>query len=185
VLLSALLVVLLSMVLFPWVLLPWVLLLSAVLLSTVLLSMVLLPAVLLSMPLLPPMLSPTLIPASLPALLLILLVVLLVVIEDGNALVAVGALDEPVVASATGSSLVLCTAEEVGEADEVDSTGSSDITEVVLEVDKSDGKSGRPTVTAAVANAVVLPRASTSAVTATTTSAFEFVLNMLGSIAVP
>jgi hypothetical protein len=180
VLLSALLVVLLSMVLFPWVLL-----LLAVLFSVVLLSMVLLPAVPLSMLLLPPMLIPTLIPVSLPALLSILLVVLLVVIEDGNALVAVGALDEPVVASAMGSSLVLCTAEEVGEADEVDSTGSSDITEVVLEVDKSDGKSGRPTVTAAVANAVVLPRASTSAVTATTTSAFEFVLNMLGSIAVP
>jgi hypothetical protein len=175
VLLSALLVVLLSMVLFPWVLL----------LLAVLFSMVLLPAVPLSMLLLPPMLIPTLIPVSLPALLSILLVVLLVVIEDGNALVAVGALDELVVGSAMGSSLVLCTAEEVGEADEVDSTGSSDITEVVLEVDKSDGKSGRPTVTAAVANAVVLPRASTSAVTATTTSAFEFVLNMLGSIAVP
>lgn len=154
-------------------------LLSVAPLSVVLLSIALLPMVLLSTML--AMLLSVLLAASTT----ILLVVLLVVIGDDNALVAEGALDEPVVASAMGLSLVLCTADEVGEADEVDSTGSSDITEVVLEVDKSDDRSGRPTVTAAVANAVVLPRASTSAVTATTTSAFEFVLNMLGSIAVP
>ena len=154
-------------------------LLSVAPLSVVLLSIALLPMVLLSTML--AMLLSVLLAASTT----ILLFVLLVVIGDDNALVAEGALDEPVVASAMGLSLVLCTADEVGEADEVDSTGSSDITEVVLEVDKSDDRSGRPTVTAAVANAVVLPRASTSAVTATTTSAFEFVLNMLGSIAVP
>jgi hypothetical protein len=160
-----------------------------VLLSVVLLSVAPLSVVLLSIALLPMVLLSTMLAMLLSVLLAasttILLVVLLVVIEDDNALVAEGALDEPVVASAMGLSLVLCTADEVGEADEVDSTGSSDITEVVLEVDKSDDRSGRPTVTAAVANAVVLPRASTSAVTATTTSAFEFVLNMLGSIAVP
>jgi len=164
-------------------------LLLVVLLSVVLLSEAPLSVVLLSIALLPAVLLSTLLAILLSVLLAasttILLVLMLVLIEDGDALVAEGALDEPVVASAIGLSLVLCTADEVGAADEVDSTGLSDITEVVVEVDKSDGKSGRSTVTAAVANAVVLPRASTSAVTATTMSAFEFVLIILGSIAVP
>lgn len=161
--------VLLSGVLLSLVLL-WLILLSLVLLATVLLSLVLLL---------------TLLSVLLLALLSMLLVVLLVVLEDDNTLVDVGALDELVVLPGLGSSLVLGTAEELGEADELDSTGSSDITEVVLEVDNSDGTSGRPTVTAAVANAVVLPSASTFAVTATTTSAFELVLSILGNIAVP
>lgn len=110
---------------------------------------------------------------------------LLAVLEDITALVGVGQLDEPGTFSEFASSLVLDTADEVGDADEVDSTGSSDITEVVLEVDKSDGTSGRSTVTAAVVNAVVLPSASTFAVTATTTSAFEFVLTTAGNTPVP
>lgn len=148
--------------------------------STVVLSLVLLSVVLLSVLLLSMLLS-----TLLPTLLSTLLVVLLVVLEDNNTLVGVGVLDEPVTSSALVPLLVLCAAEEVGVADEVDATELSDITEVVLEVDKSDGTSGRPTVTAAVANAVVLPSASTSAVTATTTSSFELVLSISGNIAVP
>jgi hypothetical protein len=161
-----------------------VVLLSMALLSLVLLSVVLLSGVLLSVVLLSTLLV-MLLSVLPPALLSMLLVVLLDVLEDGCTLVDVGALDELVVPSELGSSLVLGTAEEVGEADDVDSTGSSDITEVLLEVDKSEGTSGRPTVTAAVANAVVLPSASTCAVTATTTSAFELVLRTLGNSAVP
>jgi hypothetical protein len=141
--------------------------------------------VLLLVVLLSTLLLSTLLSVLLPALLPILLAVLLVVLEDDNALVGVGALDELLISCVLVPSLVLGTAEEVGEADEVDSTEASDITEVVLEVDKSDGTSGRPTVTAAVAKAVVLPSASTCAVTATTTSAFELVLRTLGNIAVP
>jgi hypothetical protein len=67
----------------------------------------------------------------------------------------------------------------------VGSAEASDITAVVVEVDNRDDKSGMSTVTAAVVNAVVLPKASTMAVTATTTSASEFVLIMLDNAAVP
>lgn len=115
----------------------------------------------------------------------VLSVALLVVIEDVGVLVDIGALDGPVVLSEFAPSLVLGTADEMVEPDEVDATESSDITEVVLEVDKRDDTPGMSTVTAAVASAVVLPSASTSAVTATTTSAFEFVLSILGNTAVP
>ena len=129
-------------------------------------------------------------PVVLLAVLLVVLnsvfsVVLLVVLEDNGALVDAGALDGLVASSEVGPSVVLGAADEVDEAAELDSAESSDITEVVVDVDKSYGTSGRPTVTAAVANAVVLPSASTSAVAATTTSAFEFVLTTLGSIPVP
>jgi hypothetical protein len=173
VLLSILLVVLLSILL--------VVLLSVLLLLLILL-VVLLSALFV---VLFGVLLPALLSVLLTTLLSILLVVLLVVLEDDNTLVDVGALDKPAIPSELGSSLVRCAAEEVGEADEVGSTKSSDITEVVMEVDKSDGRSGRSTVTAAVASAVVLPSALTFAVTATTTSAFEFVLIILGNIAVP
>lgn len=62
--------------------------------------------------------------------------------------------------------------EDVVESDEgvLDVAGSSDTT--VVEVDNRPDTSGRSAVTAAVARAV-LPRASTEAVTATTTSAFD------------
>ena len=115
----------------------------------------------------------------------LLLVMLLAVLEDITALVGVGKLDGPVEFSEFAPSPVVDTADEVGNALEVDSSESSDITEVVLEVDKRDGTSGRSTVTAAVVNAVVLPSASTFAVTATTTSAFEFVLTIAGKTPVP
>jgi hypothetical protein len=181
--------VLLALVLLALVLLSSVLLSSVLLalmpLSLVMLASILLAVVLLSTLLLSTLLLLTLLSVLLRALLSVLLGVLLVVLEEDDTLVGVGALDELLISSALVPSLVLDTAEEVGEADEVDATEPSDITEVVLEVDKSDGTSGRPTVTAAVAKAVVLPSASTCAVTATTTSAFELVLMMLGNIAVP
>jgi energy-coupling factor transporter transmembrane protein EcfT len=177
VLLSILLVVLLSILL--------VVLLSVLLLLLILLVVLLSALFVVLFGVLFGVLLPALLSVLLTTLLSILLVVLLVVLEDDNTLVDVGALDKPAIPSELGSSLVRCAAEEVGEADEVGSTKSSDITEVVMEVDKSDGRSGRSTVTAAVASAVVLPSALTFAVTATTTSAFEFVLIILGNIAVP
>jgi hypothetical protein len=69
--------------------------------------------------------------------------------------------------------------------DEVGSDESFETTAVVVDVDKREDRSGRSTVTDAVANAVVLPNASTLAVTATTTSAFEFVLMTSENAAVP
>jgi hypothetical protein len=56
---------------------------------------------------------------------------------------------------------------------------------VVDEVANRDDTLGTSTVTAAVVNAVVLPKASTMAVTATTTSASEFVVTMSVNAAVP
>jgi hypothetical protein len=67
----------------------------------------------------------------------------------------------------------------------VGSEDSVDTTAVVLDVDTREDRPGRSTVTAAVVNAVVLPKASTLAVTATTRSASEFVLTMSDTAAVP
>jgi hypothetical protein len=89
-----------------------------------------------------------------------------------------GAVDE--VDSAEGSGAV----DEVG-SDELGSDESVDTTTVVLDVDPGEERPGRSTVTAAVVNAVVLPKASTLAVTATTRSASEFVLIMSDTAAVP
>lgn len=96
-----------------------------------------------------------------------------------EALVELGWLDEP------GFSEELGASDELDSADEVGSVESSDISEVLVDVDKRDGRSGRSAVTAAVANAVVLPKASTSAVTSTTTSALVFVLIRSDNAAVP
>lgn len=107
-----------------------------------------------------------------------------------------GAADEPEVADDVGSAELgesdelgssdgLGTLDESPVADEMGSAGASDTSEVVVEVDKRSGKSGRSAVTAAVANAVVLPNASTAAVTSTTTSALEFVLSKSEMAAVP
>jgi hypothetical protein len=76
-------------------------------------------------------------------------------------------------------------AEGSGAVDEVGSDESVDTTTVVLDVDPGEERPGRSTVTAAVVNAVVLPKASTLAVTATTRSASEFVLIMSDTAAVP
>ena len=90
-----------------------------------------------------------------------------------------------------GSADVSWEAEEVGSADvscaeeAVGSAESSETTAVVVDVANRDGKSGTSTVTAAVVKTVVLPRASTMAVTATTTSASEFVVMMSVNAAVP
>lgn len=74
----------------------------------------------------------------------------------------------------------------VSWADEVvGSAESSETTAVVVDVANRDGRSGTSIVTAAVVNAVVLPKASTMAVTATTTSASEFVVTMSVNAAVP
>jgi hypothetical protein len=67
----------------------------------------------------------------------------------------------------------------VGPAESVETTA------VVVDVPKRDERSGTSTVTAAVVNAVVLPKASTMAVTATTTSASELVVIMSVNAAVP
>ena len=75
--------------------------------------------------------------------------------------------------------------DEAGVVDEVGSEDWVEITVVVDDVDRRDDKSGTSTVTAAVASAVVLPNASTLAVTATTMSALEFVLIMSVNAAVP
>lgn len=65
------------------------------------------------------------------------------------------------------------------------SAESVETTAVVVDVPNRDERSGTSTVTAAVVNAVVLPKASTMAVTATTTSASEFVVIMSVNAAVP
>lgn len=62
---------------------------------------------------------------------------------------------------------------------------ASETTVVVDDVANRDDRSGTSTVTAAVVRAIVLPKASTIAVTATTTSASEFVLTMSVNAAVP
>jgi hypothetical protein len=92
--------------------------------------------------------------------------------EAGSAELS-GAVDE--VDSAEGS----------GAVDEVGSDESVDTTAIVLDVEPGEDRPGRSTVTAAVVNAVVLPKASTLAVTATTRSASEFVLIMSDTAAVP
>lgn len=62
---------------------------------------------------------------------------------------------------------------------------ASETTVVVEDVGNRDDRSGTSTVTAAVVRAVVLPKASTMAVTATTTSASELVVTMSVNAAVP
>jgi hypothetical protein len=93
--------------------------------------------------------------------------------EDVGSAEVSGAVDE--VDSAEGS----------GAVDEVGSDESVEITAVVLDVEAREDVPGRSTVTAAVVNAVVLPKASTLAVTATTRSASEFVLITSDAAAVP
>ena len=79
----------------------------------------------------------------------------------------------------------LGSADEAGLVDEVGLGELSEITVVLDDVDNNEPTSGRSTVTAAVARAVVLPKASALAVTATTTSASEFVLIISVNAAVP
>jgi hypothetical protein len=114
-----------------------------------------------------------------------------------------GSVDDSGAVDPIGSAEVSDTDEEVGSAevsgvvdaadstegsvtlDEVGSDESVETTAVVLDVDTREDTPGRSTVTAVVVNAVVLPKASTIAVTAITRSASEFVLIMSDAAAVP
>lgn len=100
-------------------------------------------------------------------------------VDDAGAVDEVGSADDSGVADEEGS------AEDSGVLDVAGSDESVETTAVVVDVDAVDNISGRSTVTAAVVNAVVLPDASTLAVTATTRSASEFVLIMSDTAAVP
>lgn len=99
-------------------------------------------------------------------------------VDDAGVVDDVGSADDARAADEEGS------AEDSGVLDVAGSDESVETTAVVVDV-AVDNRSGRSTVTAAVVNAVVLPKASTLAVTATTRSASEFVLIMSDTAAVP